>query len=149
MATTKEKVKFVHVEDPKIVVRGFNDFARLAQSVRTKGLTMLGKILVKETRHRIKKEKRSPDGEPWQAWSEGYAATRKRRHSLLVDTKDLMKTIRSVRQGSASRSVGSPMKYAPHVQKVRPFIGLGTNKRAEYQRSLDDWAVKEMGKRGH
>lgn len=65
-----------------------------------------------QTRRRINEEKTSPDGTPWEHWSDDYAATRHGGHSLLMGEGDLHDSIESVPLSDDSIAVGSNLIYA-------------------------------------
>lgn len=48
-----------------------------------------------QTRRRISVEKETPDGTPWQVWSDAYAATRHAGHSLLENQGELLDSLTS------------------------------------------------------
>ena len=83
----------------------------------------IGEEVVQQTRDRIEDEKRAPDGTPWQPWAPAYAATRGAQHSLLIDTEDLLSSIKTIQRGNAVQ-VGSALVYARRQDTARPFIGL-------------------------
>lgn len=133
------------------VVDGLREFQRFATAVRNKGLRTLAAKVKASTRERIKTTKRSPDGEAWRPWSPAYAATRKRRHSLLIDTRKLLTTL-ATRPKAGEILVGSPRPYAKKVQQTksgedkRPFLGIGRDEVPGLQRELDRWAGREFVK---
>ena len=55
-----------------------NRLTRVEKEYRSPGAlkAQLGRILVRQTKHRIEEEKAAPDGTAWRPWSREYAATR-------------------------------------------------------------------------
>ena len=96
-------------------------------------------LLVASTQERIKSDQTSPDGEPWQDWSDEYALTRHDNQSLLNSSGDLINTLDSASTGSTVR-VGSNLLYAAIHQAggealginipARPYLGLSEDDRA-------------------
>ena len=64
-----------------------------------------------QTRRRLSEEKTAPDGTPWVAWSDDYAATRHGGHSLLEGDGALIDSIESV-VSDDSVEIGSNLIYA-------------------------------------
>lgn len=96
----------------------------------------VGALIEDQTKLRIADDKTSPEGSPWEPWSQGYAASRSTRHSLLVGAGDLRDSIQNYSAGHEA-IVGSPLIYAaPHqfgspTQGIpaRPFLGLSADNR--------------------
>ena len=85
----------------------------------------------KLTKRRILVTKTAPDGTRWRSWATSYAATRSSQHSLLVDTKKLLRSIEHYSAPSGKlASVRTKVPYAGYVQKKRPFLGIGDQERA-------------------
>ena len=63
---------------------------QLADIDRRSLLETVGAVVESQTRNRISNEKRSPDGTPWQAWSERHAGTRHGGHGLLEGDGELI-----------------------------------------------------------
>jgi hypothetical protein len=75
---------------------------------------------------RVEHTKTSPDGTPWAAWSEAYAATRGPDQSLLVDTRELVDSFEAYATPAGQKAVIE--NRAPHagfVQMRREFLGVG------------------------
>ena len=125
------------------IAKALRDAAGMAVAARRKGLAALASEIKKDTKRRIKTEKVSPDGVPWKPWSPAYAATRKKKHSLLIDSGSLRRRMKTARK-SGYLHVGSPMPYAPAVQKARPFIGVAERQRAQLTKVLNQWAAEEI-----
>lgn len=140
--------KSLSVEGKRSVVAAIRDFERFGKQVKTSGLRALARVVKGQTLERIEQTKTTPDGQRWRPWSPIYAATRSRSNSLLVDTRALLRSLTSISSGEGLL-VGSPQPYAPHVQRVRPFLGLSKRNHAELQGTLDDWAKHKMGRRGY
>jgi hypothetical protein len=135
----------MQIEGQREVTDALRSMQRFADSVRSQGLLRLAEAIRKSTHERIAVTKRSPDGEAWRPWSPGYAATRARDKSLLIDSRALLTTL-AVREDGSEILVGSPRPYAPHVQRSRPFLGVGQGEVDALQRSLDTWAEGELRK---
>lgn len=71
----------------------------------------LGSEVEAQTRRRLSEEKTDPDGEPWDDWSEAYAASRKSSGGILDLNGALIDSIAYEVTGSAV-VVGSNMVYA-------------------------------------
>jgi phage gpG-like protein len=82
-------------------------------------------VIVRQTKDRINKTKRDPHGVKWKKWSPSYAETRNASHSLLKDTEDLERGIEARVAGNRISIGVLGADYAPHVQRVRPFFGIG------------------------
>lgn len=72
------------------------------------GLAVLGES---QTKRRITDEKEAPDGSPWAAWSDSYAAQRPAGKSLLEDSGNLLDSITGVGDADAA-TWGSNLEYA-------------------------------------
>ncbi|WP_056039309.1 phage virion morphogenesis protein [Loktanella sp. 3ANDIMAR09] len=103
----------------------------------------IGALLETATKERIADDKAGPDGEPWAAWSEGYAATRSARHSLLVGDglPGLLDSIQNYSDGPEAR-VGTNLVYGAIHQfggeevgkpglPARPYLGLSDRDRRD------------------
>lgn len=75
-------------------------------------------------KRRIKLTKRGPDGKQWAPWSERYAKSRGRQHSLLVDTRALEQSMTYNVVSPLEVEVGSNLKYARAHLRGRPEIKL-------------------------
>lgn len=97
-----------------------------------KMLEAVGKLEVKDTKHRIRSSKTDPDGKPWRPWS--FATLKERfrqgnvQRGLLYRTGALLNSIKhKVRKYRLE--VSSDKEYAKHLQfggpklPARPFIG--------------------------
>lgn len=98
--------------------------ARLTDSDIDDMAYAVGQLIENQTKERIATGKRSPDGEPWSAWSRAYAQTRSARHSLLVgDDANLMGSIQNYTMGRVAE-VGTPLIYGA----IHQFGGAGAGK---------------------
>jgi hypothetical protein len=147
-ATGPARTKPFTVEGNESAARSLRAFQQFATAVRNQGLRTLAAKVKQQTRQRFLTTKQSPDGEPWRPWSPGYAATRQRKHSLLIDTRMLLKTL-ATKASAGGLLFGSPRPYAAKVQAIRPFLGIGQGDVPELQKTLDDWSEKEMSRRGY
>jgi phage virion morphogenesis protein len=96
---------------------------------------LIGPLLKRQTQDRIRNQKSSPSGEAWAPWSTSYAATRTSRHSLLIDTRELLKTL-EWDHDQDTVEIRSPKPYSGYLQHgtrkmpAREFLGLsGANRR--------------------
>lgn len=103
----------------------------------------IGAEVQQQTRDRIEDEKRAPDGTPWQPWSKAYAATRGAQHSLLIDTEDLLGSIKTIQRGNAVQ-VGSALVYARKQDAARGFIGLSEDNEEDLLRVIGRFLEQEI-----
>jgi len=96
----------------------------------------IGAIIVASTEARILFEKKTPDGDGWDPWSDAYARTRTSQHSLLVNEGDLSESI-SANVSGGTVEVGSDLIYAGAQNAQRQFLGLS--------REDDEAIADEMG----
>ena len=99
----------------------------------------VGALIEDQTKLRIADEKTTPDGAPWAPWSEGYAATRKPNHSLLVaeGNPGLLDSIQNHTTGLEA-VVGTNLIYGAAHQfgsengtlPARSYLGLSADNRA-------------------
>jgi phage gpG-like protein len=134
--------------DTSAVTQAVRGLERFGDDVRRHCIVKLAETVKKRTVERVATTKQGPDGDRWRSWSDNYAETRTSRHSLLVSTGLLRRTI-SVRSTSDGIRVGSPRTYAAAVQAKRPFLGLGTADIKPLERVLGSWATQEMQRLGH
>lgn len=79
---------------------------------------------------RVAVTKTAPDGTPWRGWAPSYAATRSSKHSLLVDTRELLKGfVASATPSGRLARLENTAEHAVYVQKERPFMGVGPKER--------------------
>ena len=101
-------------------------------------------MIVEQTRARISDEKTSPDGTPWQDWSENYKKRREPQHSLLQSTDALLNSITDNVMGEQSQIVANEVYAAAqhfghnHIP-ARPFMGISTDNYEEIFASLNRW----------
>lgn len=120
-----------------------NRLTRVEKEYRSPGAlkAQLGRILVRQTKHRIEEEKAAPDGTAWRPWSREYAATRGPGDSLLVHSRRLLNSLRaSVTKDGAS--VHSDREYAARQNFHRPFLGLSGDNRTEVKDFVEEWFAK-------
>lgn len=111
-----------------------------------------------QTRRRVSEEKAAPDGTPWPAWSDNYAARRGAGHSLLEGGGGLIDSITSdagddwAEWGSnliyfAIHDQGGTSDMAPGPAAVpqRQMLGLSESNEADIQMIVDDWIERRMG----
>jgi len=123
-------------------------------------LDVLGSELENQTRRRISEEKTSPDGEPWQEWSDDYAARRPSKGGLLELRGDLLDSI-TYEVGNDAVTVGSKMLYAAihqdgsvygPLQKgqgripARPFLGVSTENLEDLGALTIEFIAREFGR---
>lgn len=105
-----------------------------------------------QTRRRLSDEKTAPDGTPWAAWTDDYAATRHGGHSLLESSGALIDSIESVASDD-SVEIGSNLIYAaihnlggtedmapaPAGITARQYLGFSDDNLADLQFVVDDF----------
>lgn len=114
----------------------------------------VGALIEDQTKRRIAEEKTAPDGTPWAPWSQGYAASLKRRNkvtarSLLVGNRHLMDSIRNATTGEEIK-VGTELLYGAIHQfggdtsqghpaiPARPYLGLSEANSREIEDRVAD-----------
>lgn len=110
-----------------------------------------------QSRRRIGEERRSPEGEAWEPWSERYAKKRKGGHQLLQSEGHLLDSIQySV--GVHSATVGSNLIYAAIHQHggegvgrpwlpARPYLGISQENQDDIVSVIDDFIDAVMSER--
>lgn len=98
----------------------------------------VGELVRTQTKHRIEREKKAPDGTAWAPWSTAYAKTRGPQHSLLIDTRDMVDGLDMQFSGpdaviSSDRPYAGKHQDGPHK---RPFLGLSDANAAEVEHTL-------------
>lgn len=104
---------------------------RLPRMNTARLLDVLGSELESQTRRRIDEEKTGPDGAPWEAWTEAYAARRPAKGGLLELDGNLRDSI-TYEVGNDAVTVGSNLVYAAVHQDgwedknipARPYLGV-------------------------
>lgn len=123
-----------------------------APARQAEGLAITGGLIEMQTKHRIAAEKSAPDGTPWAPWSDDYATSRHRGHSLLVGDGHLLGSINWQDQGDQIE-VGSNLVYAaihqfggtpdmapgPRAIPARPYLGLSDENVVEIEAELVAW----------
>lgn len=99
----------------------------------------VGQLLTRQTRRRLLEEKRSPDGKPWEPWTDKYAASRKPQHSLLIDSREMLNSIKSTVRGEDIVAVTSDTPYAAKQNRARPFLGVSPDNREEIDELVQSW----------
>lgn len=100
-------------------------------------LESIAGLLEAQTKRRIADEKETPDGVPWDDWSPAYAKTRRPRHSLLIDTGNLLDSVFAEVEGDTVR-VTAGMQYSEFVNHEREFLGLSQANRDEIVDAIED-----------
>jgi hypothetical protein len=132
--------------DSAPIERAVRGLERFGDDVRRHCIKKLAAAVKERTLDRLDDTKRSPDGNHWSAWSSDYAETRTSRHSLLISTGLLRRTV-SVRSTATGIRIGSPRTYAAAVQAKRPFLGIGSADVKPLERVMGSWAAQEMKRR--
>ncbi|WP_027366937.1 phage virion morphogenesis protein [Desulfocurvibacter africanus] len=146
----------------QVDLSGIDRLAKRLERLRhldTRGLLDdIGATVEAQARERIASEKESPEGEPWQAWSERYRLTRVGDKSLLSDQGHLYDSITHT-QGIVGDTVevGTNLVYAAIHQfggqagrrgsatiPARPYLGLSEGNVSDLARLVDDWADGQM-----
>ncbi len=135
-----------------------NRLGALTQPSRKgEALSIVGALLETQSRNRIAKEKRAPGGEPWKAWSPGYAASRHHGQSLLRAEGNLLDSLHwqlngdTVEEGSnlvyaAIQQDGGTrdMKPGPAAIPARPYLGLSDANVIEIEGELTAWLAEVL-----
>lgn len=152
--------------DLSSVARLQERIARLANPDRKDLLEQLASRVESQTRRRISEEEESPDGQPWQAWTASYAATRSGGASLLQGAskgKDkgigggLIDSITYEIKGDEAL-IGSNLEYAaihqyggtpgmkpgPAGIPARPYLGYSPENLADLEEIADRWLDKHL-----
>jgi phage virion morphogenesis protein len=117
----------------------------------------IGEQQVASAKRRIRQTKKSPEGKPWQPWSQKYAKTRKRQHSLLIASGALRDSITHHVLSPGEVEVGSNLDYArAHLMgtediPARPYLDTeggfaDPHDRAEIRDILRDFLRDELSK---
>lgn len=131
--------------------------AKLGNLDRRELLEQLAGVAESQTRRRISEEQKSPGGEPWQAWSANYAATRHGGQSLLQGEGDLVDSITSEIEGDEAL-IGSNLVYAAIQQHggtpdmapgpagipAREYLGFSQDNLDEIETVADRWLDKHL-----
>lgn len=131
--------------------------AKLGDIDRRGLLEQLAGVAESQTRKRINEEQQSPAGEPWQAWSADYAATRHGGQSLLQGEGDLVDSITSEIEGDEAL-IGSNLVYAaihqfggtpdmapgPAGIPAREYLGFSQDNLDEIEAVADRWLDKHL-----
>ncbi len=130
---------------------------RLSDIKRKDLLEQLAGVVESQTRRRISEDKESPDGEPWQAWSADYAATRHGGQSLLEGEGDYIDSITSEIEGDEAL-IGSNLVYfaihnfggtpdmapGPAAIPARQSLGFSPDNLDEIEAVADRWLDKHL-----
>lgn len=131
--------------------------AKLGNIDRRNLLEQLAGVAESQTRKRINEEQQSPGGEPWQAWSANYAATRHGGQSLLQGEGNLVDSITSEIEGDEAL-IGSNLVYAaihqhggtpdmapsPAGIPAREYLGFSQDNLDEIEAVADRWLDKHL-----
>lgn len=131
--------------------------ARLGNVDRQDLLEQLAGVAESQTRRRISDEQETPDGEPWQAWSANYAATRHGGQALLQGDGNLVDSITSEIEGDEAL-IGSNLVYAaihqfggtpdmapgPAGIPARAYLGFSRDNLDEIEAVADRWLDKHL-----
>lgn len=131
--------------------------ARLGNVDRQDLLEQLAGVAESQTRRRISDEQETPDGEPWQAWSANYAATRHGGQALLQGDGNLVDSITSEIEGDEAL-IGSNLVYAaihqfggtpdmapgPAGIPARAYLGFSRDNLNEIEAVADRWLDKHL-----
>ena len=131
--------------------------SKLGNIDRRNLLEQLAGVAESQTRKRINEEQQSPAGEPWQAWSADYAATRHGGQSLLQGEGELVDSITSEIEGDEAL-IGSNLVYAaihqhggtpdmapgPAGIPAREYLGFSQDNLDEIEAVADRWLDKHL-----
>jgi len=105
-------------------------------------------VPIANTHERLRETKRAPDGTAWADWSDAYAATREKRHSLLMSEGNLDDSITEYVEGDVA-AAGSNMIYAAIQQfggedvdmdiPARPYLGIANEEAREIEHVVGFW----------
>lgn len=108
-------------------------------------------------RRRIGEEKMSPEGVPWAAWSERYAATRRAGKSLLQSDGGLLDSLaHEVDPSGSHAAIGSNLVYAAIHQfgdeeasgeggiPARPYLGLSAQDDQDLLDAVDEFIARTL-----
>lgn len=120
---------------------------QLASFDRRQLLDVVGATVESQTRRRIEKDKRGPDGTPWSQWSERYAQTRHSGHRLLEGEGSLLDSLQYAVESDSAVEIGSNLIYAATHQMgddrrnipARPYLGLSDDDEAELEQVVDNF----------
>lgn len=101
----------------------------------------LGRMLVEQTRQRLLTEKTSPEGIAWAPWSPDYAATRSGDQSLLIDSHDLLDSIRATVNKDGA-SITSDVPYSARQNYSRPFLGVSDANATQIVDFVNGWMAR-------
>jgi phage virion morphogenesis protein len=130
---------------------------RLGRADRAALMTELASEGESQTRRRITDEKTAPDGTPWPAWSDAYAATRHGGQSLLQGEGDLLDSLTSDADAGMA-TWGSNLVYAaihqaggapgmppgPAAIPARPYLGLSAENLDDMEGIAEDWLNEHL-----
>ena len=108
-------------------------------------LELLGSEAESQTRRRIGEEKTDPAGDPWDEWSEAYAAHRPKKGGLLQLGGGLLDSISYSVDGDDAVSVGSNLVYAATQQYGRENEGGGMDIPARPYVGVSDENLVDLG----
>ncbi len=138
--------------DTRQLERGLDRLQSWANTVSLTSLyRAMGAEVESQTRRRIEDERTAPDGTPWPAWSNGYAASRHGGHSLLQNEGDLVDSLTHLVTGDGVE-IGTNLVYGATHQfgrddqhiPARPFLGLSEANAADVLAVMDDWVTQEI-----
>ena len=132
--------------------------AKLGNLDRRALLQQLAGVAESQTRERITSgAEKAPDGEPWQAWTARYAATRHGNNSMLDGEGNLADSITSEIEGDEAL-IGSNLVYAaihqhggtpdmapgPAGIPAREYLGFSQDNLDEIESVADRWLDKHL-----
>jgi phage virion morphogenesis protein len=150
------------------LIISMGDLERLAGRIARLGdmdtrplMDEIGSLAESQTKRRIDAEKTAPDGTPWPAWSDSYAATRHQGQSLLVASQALLDSIDYVvGLGGDYVEWGSNLVYAAAHQNgldmslvgsrrritipARTYFGLSTENEEDLAVLVDDFIDRQL-----
>ena len=111
----------------------------------------IGAEVESQTRRRLDEEKGSSEGDPWEAWSARYAATRHGGNSLLVGQGDLLDSMQYLVDGNQI-VIGTNLIYGATHQfgdgdrgiPERPYLGLSDDNLTDLEDVVDDWVDGQL-----
>lgn len=121
---------------------------RMAQWRRRVEGSLLNRVaqrVAKQTRDRIRSEKRSPDGRPWAPRKDSSKT-----HPLLQGSRKMERSIKAARDSRTLIKVGSPIGYDAFLHHgtrkmvAREIYGLSTDNIDDIEALINSWVERNL-----
>ncbi len=145
----------IEVDGLEELTAALDRFSQFRNDFRRKLPRIVLAEMKKRVRARLKSEKKGPDGESWDPWTDETRAARQRKGSagrgLLTDEQKLVNSFRVV-SVPGGFDLGTSLPYAraqhfghPHWERksARPFMGLGRKDVKDLDRIITDWVGRQ------